>query len=90
VELRTAITRGKWSSAQEDPLCHFQREVRLTSSWNFQRVTKNEEMVTLWRGRPSFETKKETADTAGAGNVEAPAPTERERERERQREENFG
>jgi hypothetical protein len=29
----------------------------------------------LWRIRPPPKRKKKTADTAGAGNVEAPAPT---------------
>jgi hypothetical protein len=41
---------------------------------------------TLWRGRPPLKRKKETADTAGAGNVEAPAPTARKIATE----ENFG
>jgi hypothetical protein len=35
----------------------------------------------LVEGSTPSETEKETADTAGARNVEAPAPTARERER---------
>jgi hypothetical protein len=41
--------------------------------------------LTLWRGNRRPETGEKIADTAGAGNVDAPAPTTRETERERER-----
>jgi hypothetical protein len=55
---------------------YFQRKDRKTSQ-KFWWVMKNKEMDLVEGSTPS-EMEKETADAAGAGNVEAPAPTARE------------
>jgi hypothetical protein len=72
VVFRTAITCGRWGNAEEDPLRDFQREGRETSSWNFKRATKNEEMD-LVEGTAPSETEKEIVHGVRAGNVRAPA-----------------
>jgi hypothetical protein len=44
VELRIVIAPGKRRKAQHDPIWDFPTEDRKTSSQNFQRVTKNDEL----------------------------------------------
>jgi hypothetical protein len=72
MQLRTALTCGKWSNNEEDLLCDFQREGRNMSSWNFSMVTKNEEMDLVERQTPS-ETEKEIVHGVRASNVGASA-----------------
>jgi hypothetical protein len=79
VKLRTAVTSGKKSTDLRDPEGDPRAGIREARNRDVQRVTKNDG-PDIVKGLTPSETEKETADRAGAGNVEAPAPTDRERE----------
>jgi hypothetical protein len=63
----------------------FRGKIAKPNGRNSQGVTKNDGLD-LVEVSASSETEKETADTTGVGNLEAPAPTAKERSTE----ENFG
>jgi hypothetical protein len=82
MELKTAITSGKMKTDLQDPQEDTRGRIREASKRDVQRVTKYDGWNIVERSTPS-ETEKETADRAGAGNVEASTSAARERERER-------
>jgi hypothetical protein len=70
VELRTAITSGKWRNTQEDLIQDFQRKDHETNSRDFQRVMKNQGLDIVDGSDPA-KTENEIAHGVGAGNVGA-------------------
>jgi hypothetical protein len=68
----TAATSWKREDNQHDLRKGHQAGDCKVSIGDLQRVSENKEMVLVERWAPS-ETKKETTDTGGAGNVGAPA-----------------
>jgi hypothetical protein len=95
VELRTAVTFGKRRTNLQDPQEDPRAGIREVSKRDVQWVAEGEkqdlvegsaphrarrQVPDVVEGSTPSRTEKETADRAGAGNVEAPAPTTTERE----------